>query len=114
MEAKDIHRLYNDKSNLTALIFCDSCTTLIMEFIEDNKLEYDLYDLTVLAHNITLFLLKLIIENPEYYEKELGIKKRERAKLQKDLDSLSPIELLNPELLNFFEYRKIYTICQLP
>lgn len=48
--------------------------------------------LAIVSYNFTISMLKDILDNPEFYERVCHIKERNRKRIIKDLEKMSPID----------------------
>ena len=88
MKAEEIMRMINKRGAVANEIFF-TCASLIEE---DDETESVKDAKATLVYNCTIKGMKIILDNPSFYEERAGIKERNRKRMVKDLEIMSPIE----------------------
>lgn len=68
-------------------------------------------DIAIFANNVTISFLLTIIDNSDFFERKIGIKKRKRLRMIKDLESLKYIEYEDVKNSSFLDsYHRAYIL----
>ena len=89
MNSWEIFKLIDKKGSVVKDSFYSFYTTYSIDFDPKN---YDYFScneaIAIFAYNCTILLLKKILENETFFEKEIGITKRKRDRIRKDLETM--------------------------
>lgn len=101
MDIKDVFKFYNKTGDVVSTAFFCIFSYAIADLEKYDNIS--LSDVAVFANNITISFVQMILDNPEFFEKRLNIKKRKRLEAKKDLADLRILEYSDSENTMFFE-----------
>lgn len=105
----DLFTSYGYKGNTTTETFyCVFANAVVVMSRFD---DIELRDIAIFANNVTISFLQTIIDNPDFFERTIGIKKRKRLRIMKDLESLKYLEYTDDENSSFLDsYHRAYIL----
>lgn len=89
MNSWDIFKLIDKKGSVAQESFYSFYTTYSIDYDPKKNDTFSCNEaIAIFAYNCTILLLKKILENETFFEKEIGIKKRKRERIRKDLETM--------------------------
>jgi hypothetical protein len=108
MTYDDITKLINKRGDTTKTVFYSTYTKILyIEFQE--KSFNDATALSIFCYNVTILILNLILEYPDFFE-DYNINKRRRNQIVRDLKHMKRIEYPEYYGPSFSEEYEIYIV----
>ena len=115
MNSWDIFKLIEKKGSVAQESFYSFYTTYSIDY--DPKKNYYFScngAIAIFAYNCTILFLKKILENETFFEKEIGIKERKRARIRKDLEDMKRLNNYEVDYDDDYMFYEEAAISKLP
>ena len=115
MNSWEIFKLIDKKGSVVKDSFYSFYAIYSIDCDPKNNVTFSCNDaIAIFAYNCTILLLKKILENETFFEKEIGIKKRKRDRIRKDLEDMKRINNLEVDYDDDYMFYEEAAISKLP